>query len=117
MQTETTKPSTYSRQPKLRPCRGCGEQLLARVLHVHEMACLRARVLPGQRFWINADTTVGGRANKHRLNRPIEVEVIRPQGKGWLVRAIESGREIAVKTERRFVNWDQFKPGLRKKGA
>lgn len=112
MQTET---QTYIRPTKVRPCRGCGQPLIARVLHVHEVACLRARVLPGQHFWIKADTTIGGRANKRRLNRPIEVEVIRPQGDGWLVRAVESGREISVKTQRRFIDWDQFAPGLGKK--
>ena len=115
MQTEPQSTKRYRRAPKIRPCRGCGEPLFARILNVHEHACLEAHVYPGLHFWINADTTVGGRDNKHRLNRPIEVEIIRPQGKGWLVKAVASGREIALKSFRRFIDWDKFAPGLRKK--
>lgn len=108
---------THSRQPKVRPCRGCGLMLNASTLHGHEAPCLRSRVLPGARFHINAQTIVGGRVKRERLRRPIEVEVIRPKGGGWLVRSLHSGREIEIRSYKRFLEWNDFAPGLQKGAA
>lgn len=78
---------------------------------------MRTRVLPGTRFHIKAQTIVGGRSQPKRVRRPIEVEVIRPKGDGWLVRSLHSGREIEVKNFRRFIEWNEFAPGLQKGAA
>lgn len=108
----------HSRQPKIRPCRGCGTVLNSSALHGHESACLRSRVLPGTRFHMKAATMIAGQEGKRRrLRRPIEIEVIRPKGNGWLVRSLHSGREIEVKSPKRFIEWNDFAPGLQQKGA
>ena len=114
MPVKEASPRDHSRERKARPCRGCGRELAAHVLHTHEGACLRAQVLPGQRFQINAQTIIGGRKNPQKIRRPITVEVVKRQGNGWLVRSVESGREIEAKSFQRFIDWDQFAPGLKR---
>ena len=92
----------------------------ARALVEHERGCKRAQVRPGDRFQMIVATTVGGRSKGKSVRRPIEVEIVNTDGnKGWVVKSLVSGRLMRASTARKFVNWDDYKPGLesKKKGS